>query len=217
MEIDIATIIEHSYLDPAATPDAIRQCCAEAERYDFPAVCVYPAAVRLAAECLHQKTPRVCAAIAFPTGATTTAVKLYEAQEAVENGARELNVTINLAWLAAGKTDAIHREIAEICEATNQTVKAILETTTLSGDRQQLAAEICMDAGAAFVMTSTGWRGGATVADVRRLQEVTQGRIGIAASGGIQTLDQARALVEAGATRLATSRSLDLLREQEAA
>lgn len=214
-DIDIAPFIDHALLTPTATPEQVEQWCEQADRYNFAAVCLYPAYVRQAAEILHSKKPKVCTVIGFPCGANTSAVKLYEAQEAVENGATELDVVINLGWLKAGNTDAVHREIAEICEETGKTVKVILETNLLTDAEKKLAAEIAMEAGAAFLKTSTGWNGGATVADVRLLKEVAQDRVAIKASGGIRTYNQAVELVLAGATRLGTSRSIDLLRQRD--
>lgn len=214
-DIDIAPFIDHSLLTPTATPELVQQWCNQADRFQFAAVCVYPVHVRQAAELLQGKNPQVCTVIGFPTGANTSAVKLYEAQEAVENGATELDVVINLGWLKTGKTNEIHREIAQICEQTGQTVKAILETTLLTDAEKRLAAEICMDAGVAFLKTSTGWNGGATVADVRSLKELTKERVGIKASGGIRTVNQALELIVAGATRLGTSHGVDLLRQRD--
>jgi deoxyribose-phosphate aldolase len=214
-DIDIAPYIDHTLLIPTATPEHIEQWCEEAQRFHFAGVCVNPSYVRLAAELLHNQTPKICTVIGFPTGATTSAVKLYEAQEAVENGATELDVVINLGWLKAGKTDEVHREIAEICEETGQIVKVIIETNLLTDAEKRLATEICMDAGAAFIKTCTGWNGGATVADVRLLKEVARERVGIKASGGIRTIDQALDLILAGATRLGTSYSVDLLRQRD--
>ena len=213
-EIDIAPFIDHALLTPTATLEQVQQWCEEADRFQFAAVCVFPIYVRQATELLQGKKPKVCTVIGFPTGANTSAVKLYEAQEAVENGATELDVVINLGWLKAGKTEELHREIAEICEETGQTVKAILETTLLTDAEKSLAAEICMDAGAAFLKTSTGWQGGATVADVLLLKEVAKERVGIKAAGGIRTFEQAINLIMAGATRLGTSRGVDLLRQR---
>ncbi|MEC4814952.1 MAG: deoxyribose-phosphate aldolase [Scytonema sp. PMC 1069.18] len=214
-DIDIAPFIDHALLVPTATPEQVEQWCEEADKFHFASVCVYPSHVRQAAELLHGKKPKVCTVIGFPTGATTSATKLYEAQEAVENGASELDVVINLGWLKAGKNDDVHREIAEICAETGQTVKVILETTLLTDAEKRLAAELAMEAGAAFLKTSTGWNGGATVADVRILKEVTGESVGIKASGGIRTVDQALDLILAGATRLGTSRSVDLLRQRD--
>ncbi|MBD2101191.1 deoxyribose-phosphate aldolase [Leptolyngbya sp. FACHB-261] len=215
-DVDLAPFIDHTLLSATATPDQVRAWCEQADRYRFAAVCVFPSYVRLCAELLNQKRPKVCTVIGFPSGASTSAVKLYEAQEAVENGATELDVVINLSWLKQGQTDAVHRELASICEATGQTVKAILETNLLEPEEKRVAAEICLDAGVAFLKTNTGWAGGATVEDVRLLREVTRGRIGIKASGGIKTAEQALALIGAGATRLGTSRSLELLNQREA-
>ncbi len=215
LEIDIATYIDHSLLKPTATSEAVKQICNEAFQYDFPTVCVYPTAVKQAAELLHDKKTQVCTVIGFPTGANTSAVKLYEAQEAVEYGATELDVVINLGWLKSGESDKIYQEIAQICESTGKTVKAILETAVLTNEEKRLAGEICMDAGVAYLKTSTGWFGGATVEDVRLLREITKGQIGIKASGGIRTIEQARALIQAGATRLGTSRGIDLMRQQK--
>ncbi|NER22387.1 MAG: deoxyribose-phosphate aldolase [Symploca sp. SIO1C2] len=215
-DIEIASLIDHALLNPTATPEQVEKCCQEADRFQFAAVCVYPTYVKQAAELLHGKTPKVCAVIGFPSGATTSLTKLYEAQEAVENGATELDVVLNLGWLKAGKTEELYREIAQICEETGQLVKVILETNLLTDPEKQLAVDICLDAGAQFLKTSTGWHGGATVAEVRLLKQMTKGQIGIKASGGIRTIEQAFDLVIAGATRLGTSRGPDLLRQMEA-
>ncbi len=214
-DIDIAPFIDHALLTPTATPEQVEQWCEEADKFHFAAVCLHPVYVKQAAELLHGKNPKVCTVIGFPTGATTSAVKLYEAQEAAEHGATELDVVINLGWLKAGKTEEVHREIAEICEETGQTVKVILETNLLTDAEKNLAAEICMEAGAAFLKTGTGWNGGATVADVRLLKEVAKERVGIKASGGIHTVNQALDLILAGATRLGTSRGIDLIRQRD--
>ncbi len=214
-DIDIAPFIDHTLLLPAATPEQVQQWCEQADRYKFAAVCISPVYVQQAMEFLHNKQPKVCTVIGFPTGATTSATKLYEAQEAVEHGATELDVMINLGWLKAGKVDEVHREIAEICEQTEQTVKVILETNLLTDVEKKVAAEICMDAGATFLKTCTGWNGGVTVADVQLLKEIVGDSIGIKASGGIRTAQQALDLILAGATRLGTSYGVDLLRQRD--
>jgi deoxyribose-phosphate aldolase len=213
--IDLAPLIDHALLNPTATPDQVQQWCADADRYGFAAVCVFPTYVKQAAELLHQRPSQVCTVIGFPTGAATSATKLFEAQEATELGATELDVVINLGWLKSGQTDAVHRELATICEETGQTIKAILETSLLTPDEISLAAEICMDAGVAYLKTSTGWHGGATVDVVGQLQQLTQGRVGIKASGGIRSASQALALVQAGATRIGTSRGPLLIQQQQ--
>ncbi|MGF1589121.1 MAG: deoxyribose-phosphate aldolase [Pleurocapsa sp.] len=214
LDIDIATYIEHTLLKPSAVPEEVKQICQQAWQYNFPSVCIYPTSVTQAKELLHDKKPNVCTVIGFPTGAVTSAVKLFEAQEAVENGATELDVVVNLGWVKLRESSKIYREIAQICSETGQTVKAILETNVLTEEEKRLAAEICLDAGVAYLKTSTGWFGGATVEDVKLLQEITKGQIGIKAAGGIHTYQQAIALIQAGATRLGTSHGVDLLRQQ---
>ena len=212
--IDIATYIEHTLLKPSAVAEEVKQVCQEAWQYNFPSVCIYSVAVKQAKELLHDKKPQVCTVIGFPSGAVSTAVKLYEAQEAVENGATELDVVINLGWLKSGESSKVYDEIAQICSETGQTVKAILETTVLTNEEKRLAGKICMDAGASYLKTSTGWFGGATVEDVEILKQITRGEVGIKASGGIRTYEQAIALIHAGANRLGTSRGIDLIRQQ---
>ncbi|MEG4326662.1 MULTISPECIES: deoxyribose-phosphate aldolase [unclassified Microcoleus] len=214
-DIDIAPLIDYGLIDPTATPEQVENCCQQAERFGFVTVCVYPAYVRQAVELLHGKRPKVCTVIGFPTGASTSTVKVYEALEAADNGAVELDVSVNLGLLKAGRIDEFHRELAQICEETNLTIKAIIESSLLSDAEKQLAAEICMEAGVAYIKTNTGFFGPAKVDDVRLLKEVTKGRIGIKAAGGIRTHEQALDLVVAGATRLGTSRGPELLRQRD--
>jgi deoxyribose-phosphate aldolase len=214
--IDLAPLIDHSLLTPTATPEEVIHWCHEVDRFGFASICIAPVYVSLVREHLQGHTAAICTVIGFPTGATTTTTKLYEAQEAVEHGATELDVMINLGWLKSGQHDRLHREIAQICEETGAIVKTILETTLLTPNELQTAANLCMDAGAQWLKTSTGWQGGATVEVVRQLQTLTRGRVGIKASGGIRAAEQALLLVEAGATRLGTSRGPDLMRQLEA-
>ncbi|MFM9267411.1 deoxyribose-phosphate aldolase [Tychonema sp. BBK16] len=214
-DIDIAPLIDYGLIDPTATPEQVEHFCQQADRFGFVTVCVYPSYVRQAVELLHDKRPKVCTVIGFPTGASTSTVKLYEALEAADNGAVELDVSVNLGLLKAGRIDEFHRELAQICEETNLTIKAIIESSLLSDAEKQLAAEICMEAGVAYIKTNTGFFGAAQVDDVRLLKEVTKGRIGIKAAGGIRTHEQALDLVVAGATRLGTSRGPELLRQRD--
>jgi deoxyribose-phosphate aldolase len=211
-EINLAEFIDHALLNPTATSEQVVQRCTEADRFRFAAVCVYPVHVKQAVELLHGKSPKVCTVIGFPSGATTSATKLFEAQEAIESGATELDVVINLGWLKLGKTDQLHRELAEICEIA-PVVKAILEMSLLTDREKKTAVEVCLDAGVSFLKTSTGWFGGATVEDVRLLKQASNDRVGIKASGGIRTPEQAIELILAGATRIGTSRGTDLIRQ----
>ncbi len=213
-DIDLAPLIDHALLSPSAIGLQVEQFCHEADLRGFAAVCVAPTHVKRAVELLHNKKPKVCTVIGFPTGASTSATKLYEALEASECGADELDVVMNIGWLKEGRSDDVHREIAQICEETGRTIKVILEMALLSESEKRLAAELAMDAGAAYLKTSTGWVGGATVEDVRILKAISRDRVGIKASGGIRTLEKAMELVLAGATRLGTSKGVELLKAQ---
>ena len=213
-DIDLAPYIDHSLLMPTATLEHVDHWCSEAQRYGFASVCVYPVHVQRAVENLHENSIPVGTVIGFPTGADTSATKLFAAQEATDHGATELDVVINLGWAKAGQLEQIHTELAQIVEATGQRVKAILEMSLLDLAEQRAVADVCMDAGVSFLKTSTGWHGGATVENIRLLKDVARGRVGIKASGGIRTPEQALHLIEAGATRLGTSRGPDILRQR---
>ncbi|BAW95832.1 deoxyribose-phosphate aldolase [[Synechococcus] sp. NIES-970] len=214
-EIDLAQYLEHSLLHPAATYEQVKECCQVAEQFNFPAVCLYPTAMRTARDFLKQRSIQLCCVVGFPAGAHTIGTKLYEAQEAVENGATELDLMLNLALLKMGDSEKLYQEVAQIVEMTKVPIKAILETALLTDTEKRLAAEVCLDAGASYLKTSTGWFGGATTADVKLLYGITKGKIGIKAAGGIKTADQAIALIQAGANRLGTSRSLSIIQERE--
>lgn len=204
-DLDPCPYIDHALLDPQAHPQEVERLCAEADRFGFASVCVYPCHVQLARDYLLKSQVAVGTVIGFPSGASTSNVKLYEAMEAVENGAMELDVVINFGWLKSGQTNLLHQDIAQICQESGVPVKAILELSKLSSEEQSLAAEICMDAGVSFLKTGTGWAGGATVEMVKFLKEFSRGRVGVKASGGIKTREQAIALINAGATRIGTS------------
>ncbi|MCF2971569.1 deoxyribose-phosphate aldolase [Synechococcus sp. Nb3U1] len=214
--INLAEYIDHTLLLPMLTPEQFDQGCEVALRYRFPSLCIPPCYVPLAVERLHGSPVQVSTVVGFPMGTATAEVKLYEAQLAVEQGCQELDVRINLAWLKAGELDRLHAEIAQLVEETGVCVKAILETALLTQEEKKLAGEVCIDAGVAFLMTSTGWMGGATVADVQLLWQLSQGKVAIKASGGIRTVAQAEAMIEAGANRLGTSWGLDLMQELHA-
>jgi len=138
-DLDLAQYIDHSLLIPTATSEQLEAYCQQADQYHFPTVCVYPAAVKQAVQLLHGKKTLVSTVIGFPAGATTSAVKRYEALEAADNGAKELDVVINLGWLKDGKSEQLFQEIASICQETGQTVKAILETSQLTDTEKRLA------------------------------------------------------------------------------
>ncbi|MBJ7898821.1 MAG: deoxyribose-phosphate aldolase [Cyanobacteria bacterium RI_101] len=215
LRLNLAPYIDHALLDPGAGPAEVDIACRQTEHHRFACLCVYPWAVTQAVEFLRPKNIPVCAVIGFPSGGSASQTKLFEAQLAAEQGATELDAVINLGLLKAGQTEAVYAEMAQIVEETGLTVKAILEMGRLTQAETQLAAEICLDAGVSFLKTHTGWFGGAAPADVKFLAQLTQGRVGVKAAGGIRALEQAAALIEAGATRLGTSRGVDLLRQQQ--
>lgn len=207
--MDVAPYLDHAVLDSTATPHEVEVACDMADRYGFAAVCVLPCYVGHAVKCLHRRPIKVATVIGFPLGGTV--VKLYEALTAVESGAQELDVVINLGWLRAGLYDAVYTELAALVGETQVPIKAILELPVLNADEQAMAAKLAADAGVAYLKTCTGWRGGATVQDVRFLRKATS--LPVKASGGIRTLKQATELIEAGASRLGTSHSAALMQE----
>ncbi len=205
--MNLASYIDHTLLKPGATVEDIITLCAEAEQYKFAAVCVNPVYVDLAAHCLAGTGVKTATVIGFPLGATFTKTKVAEAKEAVLRKANELDMVINIGAAKAGLWEAVTDDIRQVVEAADgAVVKVIIETGLLTDDEKRQACQAVMDAGAQFVKTSTGFgSGGATVEDIRILKQAVGEKIGIKASGGIRTLEQAKELIAAGATRLGTS------------
>ena len=210
---DLARLIDHTLLLPHATGQDVHRLCAEAAEFEFASVCVLPSRVAQAAELLQATPVKVCTVIGFPLGASSTAVKLLEVSEALDNGAKELDMVVNLGELKDGQWSRIGQEIHAIREASRGFVlKVIFETGLLSGDEKVLLARMCKHAGVDFVKTSTGSTyGGATVEDVALLREQAGDQVGVKASGGIKTREVALAMIAAGATRLGTSSGLGIL------
>lgn len=208
-----ASIIDHTVLSPAATVRDIERLCREAEEHCFAGVCVNPCHISLAASLLRGKSPAVITVIGFPLGSTTTYTKAVEAAQAVELGADELDMVLNVGALKDGNTAFVKRDISEVVRAAEgKPVKVILETCLLTDEQKRLACALCAEAGAAYVKTSTGFgKGGATEHDIRLMREVVGQGMGVKASGGIRTLDDARRMVEAGASRLGTSSSIAIV------
>jgi deoxyribose-phosphate aldolase len=205
--------IDHTNLSATATGEEIERLCREAVEYGFAAVCINPWHVRLAAGLLAGTAVKVAAVVGFPLGATTDTVKVFEAGEAVRNGAGEIDLVINLAALKAGMTKYVLNELQRVRESTTGTLlKVILETAVLTGEEKRLAARLARDCGAEMVKTSTGYAGGATIEDVRLLKQ-TVPEIGVKASGGIRGSAFALALLAAGAVRLGTSSAVKLLQD----
>lgn len=210
---DLAPLIDHALLDPHHGSSAVRQCCEEARHFGFAGVCVASRWVATAREQLPLEgkgaSPQLIAVVGFPFGAVPAAVKLAEAVAAAEAGADELDVVPDFGALADRQSTPIHDELAAICEL-GLPVKVILEVGRLDPDALALLVEISIDAGARFLKSGSGFGPAVTVDHIEQLRQLARGRAAIKASGGIANLEQALALVEAGATRLGTSRGVTL-------
>jgi len=215
---DLARYIDHTLLKPDSTEDQVRKLCAEALDYNFRSVCINPTWVSLAAGLLRGSEVLTCTVVGFPLGANEPAIKAMEARRAIRNGAREIDMVINVGALKSGNDDLVLRDIravVEDCIDGNAVCKVILETALLSDAEKRRASELARRAGAHFVKTSTGFStGGATVSDVALMAEVVRGAgMEVKASGGISSYDDAKAMIEAGATRLGASASIGIVRE----
>ncbi len=215
MKGDIARYIDHTNLRAYATEDDIIRLCDEAKEYGFYAVCVNPYRVRLAKERLEGTDVKVASVIGFPLGATPTDVKVFEAKKALEDGADELDMVINIGALKDGDYEYVRKDIEEVVKVAREKgaiVKVIIETCYLTDEEKVKACELAKEAGAHFVKTSTGFgTGGATVEDVRLMRKVVGPEMGVKAAGGIRTYEQAVAMIEAGATRIGTSSGVKIV------
>jgi len=215
---DLARYIDHTLLKPDATEEKIRSLCAEALEFNFRSVCVNPTWVPLAAELLRGSDVLTCTVVGFPLGANEPAIKAMEARRAIRNGAREIDMVINIGALKSGNDEQVLRDIravVEDCVDGNAVCKVILETALLTDAEKRRASELARSARAHFVKTSTGFStGGATVSDVALMAEVVRGAgMEVKASGGISSYDDAKAMIEAGATRLGASASIGIVQE----
>jgi len=218
---DIIALIDHAVLAPDATRDDVLAACEPAAELGVAGVCVQPWWVDVVAAALAGTGVRCGAVAGFPLGATTTDAKAFEACQAVAHGADEIDMVMAITALKSGDHDAMRDDVAAVvgaaCSAATveqPVVKVILEMCYLSEQEKRVAAELAIEAGADFVKTSTGFGpSGATVEDVRLLREVAPPEVGVKAAGGIRTLAQARAMVEAGATRIGTSASRTIAEE----
>lgn len=220
MDKPLAKYIDHTLLKPEATQDQIDIILTEAKQYDFASVCVNPYWVARAAAALKDTDVDVCTVIGFPLGANTTQIKVAEANMAIDEGANEVDMVINIGELKQGHDDHVRADIqavADTAHAKNAILKVIIETSLLTDDEKVRACELAEAAGADFVKTSTGFStGGATVHDVALMRATVGDRLGVKASGGIHTYQEAKALIEAGASRLGASAGVAILKEAEA-
>ena len=215
---DLARYIDHTILKPNATEEQIRNLCAEALEFNFRSVCVNPTWVSLAASLLRGSEVLTCTVVGFPLGANEPEIKAMEARRAIRNGAREIDMVINVGALKSGNDELVLRDIKSVveeCVDGNAKCKVILETALLTDEEKRRASELAKKARANFVKTSTGFStGGATAADVALMASVVCGAgMEVKASGGIGSYEDAKAMIDAGATRLGASASIGIVRE----
>jgi deoxyribose-phosphate aldolase len=219
---DLARMIDHTLLKPDATPDQIAQLCYEARKYGFAAVCVNPAHVQLAAQLLKGSSVAVCTVVGFPLGATPPEVKAYEAQLAIDQGATEIDMVINIGALKSRDYEMVARDIravVRVCRARvpPALVKVIIEAALLTDEEKIAACLLAKECGADYVKTSTGFAaGGATVADVALMRRAVGPQMGVKAAGGVRTLAEAEAMVSAGATRIGASAGVKIVQGDQA-
>lgn len=211
---DLASMIDHTILKADATPEQVKKLCKEAVENRFASVCINPSYVPLTAQLLFGTAVKVCTVIGFPLGATTTRTKVAETKEAIENGAGEVDMVVNIGAIKAGDYDLVSNDIESVVLAAKgkALVKVIIETCLLTDEEKVRVCTIAKMAGADFVKTSTGFgTGGATVEDIRLMRQVVGPDMGVKASGGIKDYETAAAMVNAGANRLGTSSGLAIV------
>lgn len=213
----IAKMIDHTLLKPEATQDQIAQLCYEAHKHGFAAVCVNPSYVKLCGELLQGTPVHVCTVVGFPLGATPPEVKGYEAQQAIDDGATEVDMVINIGALKSKDYALVERDIASVarvCHAGGAILKVIIEAALLSDEDKVIASQLAKAAGADYVKTSTGFGpGGATVHDVELMRRAVGPGMGIKAAGGIKSYEDAKAMVAAGATRIGASAGIKIVQQ----
>ena len=206
--------IDHTLLKQDATEQQIDRLLSEAREYDFASVCVNPCWVLHAKTALVDTDVKVCTVVGFPLGATTSAVKAYETKEAIQNGADEIDMVINVGALKSGNAALVESDIRSVVDASgDKLVKVIIEACLLTDEEKVLACQLAQKAGADFVKTSTGFStGGATLPDVQLMRQTVGPDMGVKAAGGARSYADAVAFVEAGATRIGTSSGVAILK-----
>jgi deoxyribose-phosphate aldolase len=214
--MNLASYIDHTLLKPDAREADILKICEEAKDYTFFSVCVNPYYVKTVAEALKGSPVKVTSVIGFPLGASTSTIKAAEAEKAIEDGANEIDMVINVSALKDKKYDVVESDIASVVKAINgrALLKVIIETCLLTDDEKVKACELAMAAGAQYVKTSTGFStGGATENDVRLMRKTVGDALGVKASGGIRDYETAMKMIEAGASRLGASASVGIVNQ----
>ena len=210
---ELASYIDHTLLKPEASREQIRAVCEEAKQYHFASVCVNSCWVPLIAEELKGSGVSVCCVIGFPLGASLSSVKAFEAREAVAAGAQEIDMVVNIGAVKSGGWELVREDIAAVNAAKGTAkLKVIIETCLLTDEEKVRVCQIAKEVGADFVKTSTGFStGGATVHDVELMRKTVGPEMGVKASGGVRTLADALAMIEAGASRLGASAGVKII------
>jgi deoxyribose-phosphate aldolase len=214
-DLSLAKMIDHTLLKPEATPAQIAQLCFEARKHGFASVCINPTWVKLCAQLLEGSPVKVCTVIGFPLGATAPEVKAFECQNAIEHGATEIDMVINIGALKARDLELVARDIrgvAAAAHARGAIVKVIIEAVLLTDEEKTIACLLSKEAGADFVKTSTGFAsGGATAHDVALMRRVVGPEMGVKAAGGVRTYADAESMIKAGATRVGASAGVKII------
>lgn len=215
MQNNYASMIDHTLLAPDATAEQIESLCLEAKKYGFASVCVNPSWVKYCHSLLQDTSVKVCTVIGFPLGATTSKTKAFETKNAIENGADEIDMVINIGLLKARDYEQVQEDIQQVVDAAmGRTVKVIIETCLLTEEEKVKACELAVNAGAHFVKTSTGFStGGATAEDVQLMRKTVGKDCGVKASGGIRSLSDMKKMIEAGANRIGASSGVKIINE----
>ena len=210
--VELAKYIDHTLLKPDASEEAVLKLCAEAREFGFASVCVNGSFTELVARELKGSGVKTCVVVGFPLGAGTSAAKAFETADAVSRGAEEVDMVISVGRLRSGETAAVREDIRAVVQAAEGAlVKVIIETCLLTDEQKELACRLAEEAGAHFVKTSTGFStGGATVEDVALMRRVVGDRLGVKASGGIRTREDAERMIAAGASRIGASASVTI-------
>jgi len=213
--VDLAAYIDHTVLKPETTADQIDQLCTEAEQYHFASVCVNPVWVKRAATMLRGTDVKVCSVVGFPFGAATAEIKAMEARRAIRDGAREVDMVINVGALKSGDHPTVLTDIEKVVDSAHEAgaiVKVILETSLLTDEEKVIASNLALKAKADYVKTSTGFAGGgATVYDVALMRETVGPDMGVKASGGVRTASDVEDMIAAGATRIGASAGVQIV------
>jgi len=214
-DLNLAGMIDHTLLKPDATQDQIAQLCFEARKYGFASVCVNPTWVTLCADLLKGSAVKVCTVIGFPLGATAPEVKSFETQNALDHGAQEIDMVINIGALKARDLELVAQDIRGVvakAHARGALVKVIIEAVFLTDEEKTIACLLSKEAGADFVKTSTGFAsGGATVHDVELMRQAVGPEMGVKAAGGVRTYEDAENMIKAGATRIGASAGVKII------